>query len=300
MGHTGDKQQKNLSQFMLADFQFMHQDLFADSCACHLCVNIKPLINSVMKKFSFLFVSASLLLSCTKDKDKSGEFKGPEVQVHDGKAWTSLKLDKSGTPLQLSVVLNDAALNSVPVGGDAGNDHAEHTFILPYHPLVQEITPYKFTMLNWNPNGHDPDQVYTFPHFDIHYYMSPVSEVMTYTDDVKMNQNLPAGNYLPSNHVPANGIPMMGKHWVDITSPELNGTAPFTQTFIYGSYDSKVVFYEPMITLDFLKNTAGFERSIPQPAKFQKAGYYPTKLTIKKHDGLTEVSLDGFIYRQAS
>jgi hypothetical protein len=43
----------------------------------------------------------------------------------------------------------------------------------------------------------------------------------------------------------------MGSHFVDITSPEFNGGI-FTQTFIFGSYESNVIFYEPMITLDYL------------------------------------------------
>ena len=91
----------------------------------------------------------------------------------------------------------------------------------------------------------------------------------------------------------------MGAHWIDVTSPEISG-APFTQTFIYGSFDGRVTFYEPMITLDFLKNNSNFERAIPQPAKVQKSGWYPTKMKVAKHDGLTEVILDGFIYRQQS
>jgi hypothetical protein len=95
------------------------------------------------------------------------------------------------------------------------------------------------------------------------------------------------------------GIPKMGKHWIDVTSPELSGEK-FSQTFIFGSYDSKVIFYEPMITLDFLKKTSKFERPIPVPAKFQKSGYYPTKMRVVKHDGVTEVLLDGFVKRQAS
>ncbi|MCW3108253.1 MAG: hypothetical protein JWQ09_2759, partial [Segetibacter sp.] len=74
---------------------------------------------------------------------------------------------------------------------------------------------------------------------------------------------------------------------------------PFSQTFIYGTYDGKVTFYEPMITLAFLKSTTSFERAIPQPAKFKKAGYYPTKMRVTKHDGVTDIVLDGFVQRQA-
>lgn len=257
-----------------------------------------------MKKMFFLIVSAGFLFACNKEKDKSGVFKGPEVQVHGGKAWTSVKLDKEGVPQQLSLVLNDATLNTVPVGGETGDDHnghnMENNLVIPFHPKAIESTPFKFLFLNWNPNGHEPDNIYTFPHFDIHFYMTGHMEVMNYTDMVKIDQNLPGTDYVPAMYVPAAGVPMMGKHWVDVTSPELSGAGPFTQTFIYGSYDSRIVFYEPMITLDFLKNTSDFERIIPQPAKFKTAGYYPTKLKVKKHDGVTEIILDGFIYRQAS
>jgi hypothetical protein len=55
-----------------------------------------------------------------------------------------------------------------------------------------------------------------------------------------------------------------------------------------------------MITLDFLKNANKFERAIPVPGRFQKPGYYPTKMRVTKHDGVTEVLLDGFVKRQAS
>jgi hypothetical protein len=55
-----------------------------------------------------------------------------------------------------------------------------------------------------------------------------------------------------------------------------------------------------MITLDFLKNIKNFERAIPQPAEFQQAGYYPTKLKVSRHDGVTEIILSGFEKQQAS
>jgi hypothetical protein len=55
-----------------------------------------------------------------------------------------------------------------------------------------------------------------------------------------------------------------------------------------------------MITLDFLKNTSHFDRAIPQPAKFEKAGYYPTKMKVQKRSGQTEITLYGFEKRQAS
>jgi hypothetical protein len=53
-----------------------------------------------------------------------------------------------------------------------------------------------------------------------------------------------------------------------------------------------------MITLAFLKATTTFERAIPQPVKFTKAGYYPAKMRVSKHDGVTDIVLDGFVQRQ--
>jgi hypothetical protein len=63
----------------------------------------------------------------------------------------------------------------------------------------------------------------------------------------------PAQDYMPSTYVAIpGGVPMMGAHWIDVTTDELNGK-PFTQTFLYGSYGGKVSFFEPMIILAFLK-----------------------------------------------
>lgn len=104
---------------------------------------------------------------------------------------------------------------------------------------------------------------------------------------------------MKQTYFPGPIVPQMGKHHLDGTAPELHGEQ-FTQTFIYGSYDGKVTFLEPMIILDFLKANNNYERIIPQPAKFKVAGYYPTKMRIKKQNGVTDIILEGFVYRQAS
>jgi hypothetical protein len=253
-----------------------------------------------MKKFFLLFAVSAVLFACDKDENKENKEKSydsEKVTLHGGKVWTSAKVSKEGKPQQVSIILDDATLNSVPVGQPSDHTGHENNLMIPIS--TASGTPFKFAMVNWNSSGHEPDGVYTLPHFDFHFYTSAQTEVMNYTDMAKANI-APAADYIPANHFGGDPVPMMGKHWVDLTSPELTGQAPFTQTFIYGSYDGKVVFYEPMITLNFLKNTTEFERPIPQPSKFQASGYYPTKMKIKKKSGTTEVVLDGFVYRQAS
>ncbi len=252
-----------------------------------------------MKKILILVAASTLVFACKKEKNKEKEYKSQETVMHGGKMWTSAKVDKDGKPQSLSIVLNDALLNSVPVGQPTDHVGHENNIILPVSS--KSGTPFKTIMVNWNSSGHEPDNVYTLPHFDFHFYMLDQDQIMNLTDDVKMNENLPAADYVPANYIsPGAGVPMMGRHWIDATSPELGGQVPFTQTFIHGSYDGKIIFLEPMITLDFLKAQTSYERNLPQPAKYQVSGYYPTKMKITRKNGVTEVELTSFVYRQAS
>jgi hypothetical protein len=251
-----------------------------------------------MKK-AFLILSASaVFFSCTKERPKQDEFTGASTEVAQGKAWSSVKLDKNGAPQRLVLTIDQAALNTMPGASEMPGHEHENTMMVTLPSKAAETTPFKFIMLNWNPEGHEPAGIYDIPHFDMHFYTTQMTEVVNYVDMAKLNA-APGADYLPANHIGGAPVPQMGKHWIDVTSPELGG-ALFTQTFIYGSYDSKVVFYEPMITLDFLKNTSSFERPLPQPAKFATAGYYPTKMRIYKEQGATNISLEGFVYRQAN
>jgi hypothetical protein len=253
-----------------------------------------------MKKVIALFTIVAALASCKKDKDNNNVFKGPESEVYHGKAWSSLKLNSSGIPEKLTLTLDAATLATVPIGegGQTEGHTHENNILISLPGKALEVTPFQFIMLNWNPMGHEPAGVYDTAHFDMHFYLTAPGDVMNYVDMAKM-ENLPSTDYVPANHIAGPGVPMMGKHWIDVTSPELHGV-PFTQTFLYGSYDGQVVFYEPMITLDFLKATTSFQRTIPQPSKFKVSGYYPTKMTINKEAGTTNISLEGFVYRQAS
>jgi hypothetical protein len=252
-----------------------------------------------MKKILILAVAAStFIFACDKDKNKNKdkEYKSAETTLHNGKVWTSAKVDKNGKPVSVSIIVNDAAMNSVPLGQPSDHMSPANNLLIPI--AAESGTPFKFAMVNWNSSGHEPDQVYTLPHFDFHFYTSTQAEVMNYMDETKLNAE-PNAAYIPANHISGPGVPMMGKHYIDATSPELQGQT-FTQTFLFGSYDSKVVFWEPMITQAFLKNITQFERALPQPSKFQQAGYYPTKMKISRKDGVTEISLTDFVNRQAS
>jgi hypothetical protein len=259
-------------------------------------------------KRAFLLLSAATLAfaSCKKDDDKkNGIFKGPETKFHNGKAWTWIQVDSKNVPERVGISIDDAAMNSVPAAtGDPGHDmgNMENHLTLKFHEKAS-LTPFIHALLDWNPSGHEPEHVYTLPHFDFHFYMTIEAERMAippYEVDNSKFLNFPLQPYFPANYVPTpGGVPQMGTHWVDVTSPELNG-GTFGETFLLGSYDGKVTFYEPMITKAFLDAHPTYEKAIGVPAKFQQSGYYPTKMRIVKADGVTQIILEAFVYRTQS
>lgn len=262
-----------------------------------------------MKRVFMLLTSATLAFaSCDKkddDQGKNGIFKGPVSKLHNGKAWTWVQLDSQNRPERVAISIDDAAMNSLPAAtGDVGHDmgNMDNHLVLKFHSKAS-ATPFQHVLLDWNPAGHEPEQVYTLPHFDFHFYTTTDEEraaIPPYEADSNKFLNVPAPAYMPANYVAIpGGVPQMGAHWVDVTSPELNG-AQFTQTFLMGSFDGKVTFYEPMITKAFLDANPSFERPCGVPAKFQKTGYYPTKMRIAKKDGVTDIILEGFVYRTQS
>jgi hypothetical protein len=254
-----------------------------------------------MKKIVYFFLSLIVLASCKKHNDGDNVFKGPDQQFQGGKAWTWLQTNKDGQPEMLAIAIDQAALSTLDPGTDESHE-AQDGISLKLHPKAS-ITPFTHALLEWNPHGHEPAGVYDKPHFDFHFYIQSEADrlaIPPYAQDSSKFLLFPAPGYLPGTYVPVpGGVPEMGTHWVDVTTPELHGQ-PFTQTFLYGSYDSKVTFYEPMITKAFLDANASFERAIPQPAKYKTSGYYPTTMQVKKESGVLNVILKGFVYRQAS
>ena len=70
-----------------------------------------------MKKILFftLVAGAAVFSSYTNSNNKKPQVvKGPEVQVHGGKAFTWVQLNKQGNPEKLGLTLTEEVLTSVP------------------------------------------------------------------------------------------------------------------------------------------------------------------------------------------
>src|SRR5215204_968520 len=251
-----------------------------------------------MKKVLF-FASVALLVfsSCKKDNNEKKEekvFKGDVQTFQHGKAWTWYEEDANKNPVRLAIAFDDEAMNSLerPNDGESGGHHHSNSS-LKLHPKALAATPFQHALLDWMPNGHQP--FFGEAHFDFHFYMTSEAErieIPPYEVDNTKFLKVPGVQYMSTNYIAVpGGVPQMGTHWVDVTSPALNG-GTFTETFIYGTYDSKVTFYEPMITEKFVRENQSFERAIPQSAKYQITGWHPTKMRMEKKDGVTSFILE--------
>jgi hypothetical protein len=252
-----------------------------------------------MKRTAIILASMSALVlaaGCTTDPvstDKSGTFYGTPVTVGSGSARTMVTLDKDGNPTSVGVAINEAAMGSLPASD------AEYTLTFPAQIAA---TGYDHMGLDWNSHGHEPDHIYTFPHFDFHFYQitSAERDGITPADTVKA-MNAPDTNHVPAGYISTvNVVPRMGVHWADPTSSEFQPNGSFTRTMIYGYYDGKMIFTEPMITREYMLTRPNSTVDMKVPAMYPKTGvYYATKYTVRYDDAAKEyiVSLDGLVKR---
>lgn len=276
-----------------------------------------------MRKSTLSFYALSgllMLTACSKTQEKdtiandalsfvskqvstSTYYWGPVIQMGNGHIRSFGELEtQTDKPLRVGFELTAGALQNLPPAHSAPDHHGPH-YMVKLHPKVKSSTLFDHLVVDWNAQGHEPGP-YLAPHFDFHVYMITNDQRLQITaGDPLSVAPLPAG-YLPNDYIgPLGPEPQMGGHCVDITSPELlpptdPNSHPFTHTFIYGAYNSKVAFFEPMITLDYLANAAGGSFNIKQPANVSAAGYYPTKYSISQESsGKRYVVLSHFIYR---
>jgi hypothetical protein len=244
---------------------------------------------------------------------------GPSLALGQGIARTFVTTDAAGAPATLGVALSEAAMTGLPQHPMPGMPSA--AMLILQFPAEAANTGFDHVMLDWNPAGHEPEHVYTLPHFDFHFYQITSAQreaIMPNNPDWATKSGLfPAAEYVPAGYAagsvlaglpaPAASIPMMGMHWLDVSSGELQpppNNKTFTSTFIYGTWDGKFIFLEPMITKAYIESVkdkpAGITMPIGVAQKVQKAGAYPNAYSIKYDAEAREyrITLEGLTMRQ--
>lgn len=254
----------------------------------------------------FLSLALLFLISCDQledifpaGKDKATTHYGVPVKVGEGTASAWVKTNSNGKPVAIGMKVSAAAMASLT---NMQNDG----FFLTL-PKQVEVPPYKTLTLDWNEMGHEPMGVYTFPHFDFHFYMKTKNEIMDVAGGPDEGAYiLQSKGVLPATYIfgpEPIAVPHMGVHWVDVTSPEYT-PAGFSKTFVYGSNQDKITFLEPMVTVEYLLSLGANEtvkKVIPSLLRFETAGYYPTSYSIAydAHDNAYTIALTDMVWRNA-
>jgi hypothetical protein len=259
---------------------------------------MKKLQKNSLKRFYLIAAIAIFITGCKKESssviqessavEQITTTQGPKVTLCHGKAQSFVERDSHGNPTCIGFLFSEDALANLP----------DKDTMTPVPAPANNGTLVDHISVDWNVHGHEPAAIYGKPHFDIHFYMISMAEQNKIVMGPEM-EVLPAAEFIPPNYqsIPG-GVPMMGKHWADVTAKEFNGQ-PFDHTFIYGSYNGKFIFYEPMVTLAFLQSKKNFKGDIKQPAKVQRKGYYPKTYSVR-YDAVKKiytVSLNDLTWR---
>jgi hypothetical protein len=248
-----------------------------------------------------LAATCLLFVSCRNKADR--EYMSAKVNMGNGTVHSWVKTDYTGKPKSVGLTMTSSALDGLPTSGPGHELH--NAFELPLFPSAARLTPFNHIVINWNPGGHQPIPPYGTPHFDFHLYMMSSAERKKIPAVDSANPGafakfppvayLPAGYVTPPPHIASEA--KMGIHWINTNAPEVKGTGPFSYHFIYGSYDGKVNFIEPMITLDTFRAMSDFKEAVPRPEKVAITGYYPTLVHIFQEDGNYVMSFEEMEYR---
>ena len=252
--------------------------------------------------------------------------RGGVERMGAGTIQSFVTLDPSGAPTAIGVTMSPGALEQLPpvpntvsrcFDLDGDGRHTGHECIGDEERIldvpVDSSTglPFRWISVNWNPAGHH-NTPYAKAHFDFHFHTGERGRVeaiapgrcgeLADCDDFKVASRPVSARYLPNGYIDVGAVvPRMGNHLLDSQSPELKDSLPFTRTFIYGAYDGELIFWEPMITIDVLRQTRDACLEIRQPEEFRQAGYYPTQYCVRQSQkGDRTVSLEGFRHSQAS
>lgn len=231
---------------------------------------------NIVKAAQVLFLSliSFFIVSCDKDdQQKPSEpaiSYGNFVNVGNGKARSFIVNNPDGSVKQIGFNFSEEALDGLP---------SQNTmYVLPMP--ADNKTQINHISFDYAPHGHAPEHVYDVPHFDVHYYMISEAEKNAITLTDPKIDILPPATSIPKNYAPGPNEAKMGKHWVDTTSQEFHGK-DFTSTFIYGSYNGKFIFLEPMIAVSYLRTKPNVNLAVNRLGAVQLTGLYPQEYAIQ-------------------
>ncbi len=243
------------------------------------------------KKESATITEDEVQTSAIRNNSLTNTSYGPLTDVGNGTMRTYITMTHKGVPVELGIQISESVLSGL-------SKQSNETFVIPLDNKAQGVTSIDHVEVNWVSQG-GFSQVYSEPHFNFHFYTISQNTQMAippYTTVPTGFDILPPAGIIPASYSRyPGGTARVGVSWIDQSSPEYNGQ-PFTHTYIYGSYNGKLSFYNPMVTFAFFLKDSTIDQAIPQPTLFAKSNvYYHTHYGISKRDGNYYISLTNFV-----
>ena len=241
-------------------------------------------------------------LSYTSDSDysKAGNLTsnkdmttyGPAVAIGQGTATSWITYHADGSPASVGITLSELALVNLP---------AENRKYILALPVNGETNFYDHVLLSWDPVGHEPKGYFDKPHFDTYFYIISNKERLEIgTGDQVVSAESPDPEFVPPMFMKLTAVETaVGVQWMDLMAPALNGGL-YSKSFLWGSVNGKFVFWQTMVTRDFLLTRPDVITPIRQPAAFQRPGWYAKDYRVSYSADLGEytIALMNLAYRQ--
>lgn len=92
-----------------------------------------------------------------------------------------MTLDADSAPTVVGVLLTGDALSGLPTHPGGPGHEMDHMHVLPVPAAAREAElTTDHVSLDWNANGHEPEGLFTRPHFDVHFDTVSEAERMTW------------------------------------------------------------------------------------------------------------------------
>ncbi len=283
------------------------------------------------KSTALVVGAATFVIGCGPTSESGGRVFGQNWGLGNGTVTTYAEFTDDHVPLAMGIVYSAGALDGLPTSSSdqhhcfdrdsngsvdpAMECFATHEAVIPLPDALATRAdfPFKWVLFNWNPVGHIPPGVYDVPHFDIHFYIETIANVLALQDGpcgpefVRCDQFELAKKPLPANYIHPDFqdvdavAPAMGNHLIDLTGPEFNGEQ-WERNFIFGTYNGEITFYEEMLTLEYLRSRGNLCNPIKLPPAVGLSGFYPTRTCVRYDSATGEhtVSMEEFALREAS
>ena len=105
------------------------------------------------------------------EKPSSETVFGPSQPLGNGTVKTFVTLDDAGQPTEVGLRLTATALDGLP------QDTGPAEMVMLAFPDQAARTAFNHVMLNWNPQGHEPPELFGKPHFDFHFDMVDMATI---------------------------------------------------------------------------------------------------------------------------